>query len=204
LAVYSAPLPKEAYTEADPSRYTSMMLRVYLDLLDQRQAERILDVGPVCQENIRFFARRIRRVYVCDMFLRLAREWDSETKRPREPAWRHLDYSPDTFDGIQLWDLPDHLDNECLQRLAGLCHTMLKSGGMVALSAFDSDCAPPEISSFVVEDSDLHVRWRAQSHLKFPWQFRQIRELTALMQPLTTANSFRYRNGIREFIFRKS
>jgi hypothetical protein len=204
LAVYSAPLPREAHTEADPNRYTSMMLRVYLDLLDQRRAERILDVGPVCQENILFFVRRFRRLYVCDMFLRLALEWDSETKRPRETAWRHLDYSPDTFDGIHLWDLPDHLDDECLQRLTGLLRTMLRTGGLVALSAFDSHCVPAEISSFVVEDSDLHVRWRAQSHLNLPWHFRQIRELTALMQPLTIANSFRYRNGVREFIFQKS
>jgi hypothetical protein len=204
LAVYSAPLPKEAHTEADQNKYTSMMLRVYLDLLDQRQAERILDVGPVCQENILFFARRFGRIYICDMFLRLTREWDLESKRPREPAWGHLDYSPDSFDGIHLWDLPDHLDDECLQRLTGLCHVMLKAGGLVALSAFDSQCAPSEISSFVVEDSDLHVRWRPQPHLKLPWRFRQIRELTALMQPLTIANSFRYRNGIREFIFQKS
>jgi len=203
VSTYIAPLPKQAHTDADPSAYRSMMLRAYLELLDQYQAEQILDIGPICQENIRFFAQRVRRLYVCDMFLRLAREWDPETQQPQERVWRHFDYAPNTFHGIHLWELPDHLNDEGVKRLAGLCHTMLKPGGLVAVSAFESQSAPLQISAFVV-DNNLYLRQRPQSHINFPWHFRQNRELTTLMQPLTTANAFRYRNGVREFLFQRS
>ncbi|MBW2407438.1 MAG: hypothetical protein JRF17_08730, partial [Deltaproteobacteria bacterium] len=36
--------------------YTSNALKLFMEHLNQHPQSKVLDVGPVCQENIRFFA----------------------------------------------------------------------------------------------------------------------------------------------------
>ena len=57
-----------------------------------------------------FFARKIRRYYTCDMFIRLHRSLGQDSKSGN--FCQDLDYSAHSFDGIQLWDLVDHLDDD--------------------------------------------------------------------------------------------
>ena len=46
---------------------------MYLENLGRSSTAQVLDVGPVCEENIRYFARRVKRFHVCDLFFRLHR-----------------------------------------------------------------------------------------------------------------------------------
>ncbi|MBW2669279.1 MAG: hypothetical protein JRD87_05235 [Deltaproteobacteria bacterium] len=69
--------------------YTSNALKLFLEHLEQRPEKKLLDVGPVCQENIRFFASRAKKLYVCDMFIRLDR--CIRKGSPVDQIWDKLD-----------------------------------------------------------------------------------------------------------------
>ena len=111
--------------------YSSNALKLFMEHLDQQSQSRLLDVGPVCEENIRFFANRVWKHYVCDMFIRLDRY--IRKGDPVYQIWKELDYHPESFDGILVWELADRLDEQDVNRLVTLCHSMLKPGGMAVV-----------------------------------------------------------------------
>ena len=160
----------------------------------------MLDVGPVCCENIRFFANRVKRFYVCDMFLRLDRK--RRNRFPLSQAWRYLDYPPQSFDGIVLWELVDRLDDREVGKLADLCYTMVRPRGTVMVFVLGEQSAPPTVNSFVIGDG-YQIYQRPQPHLDLPLHIRQNREVLALMAPLRPIKSFIYLHGFREFIFQR-
>ncbi len=187
-----------AYPEPDLADYTSNVLRLFVEALRRRQEPQVLDVGPVCGENISFLAHRVRRLYVCDMFLRVDR--DRRKGVPLSWTWQHLDYPPQSFDGILLWDLADHLDDREVVRLVELCRTMVRPGGMVAVFVLGAKVLSNTVNSFVIGDG-LRLNLRPQPHLDLPLYVRQNREVLSLFTPFTPVRSFIYRTGLREFLF---
>ena len=187
-----------AYPEPDLADYTSNVLRLFVEALRRRQEPQVLDVGPVCGENISFLAHRVRRLYVCDMFLRVDR--DRRKGVPLSWTWQHLDYPPQSFDGILLWDLVDHLDDREVVRLVELCRTMVRPGGMVAVFVLGAKVLSNTVNSFVIGDG-LRLNLRPQPHLDLPLYVRQNREVLSLFTPFTPVRSFIYRTGLREFLF---
>ena len=139
----------EVNSSADsyPVGYNSTILKEFVGTLERLKDPQTLDVGPVCQENITFFALRMSRHYVCDMFLRLKGQKRKDLLSAN--GWNHLDFPARTFDGIQLWDLCDHLEDEEVSRLVTLCHTMLRYTGLLMLIAF----AAAAFSSFLPKDT---------------------------------------------------
>ena len=81
------------------------MVQLFVETLEQRQDVQILDVGPVCGENIMFFAHRVTRLYVCDMFLRLDR--NRRKGLPSNKVWGHLNYYEELVDFLWRPLLPD-------------------------------------------------------------------------------------------------
>ena len=71
---------------------------MYFENLGRSPTAQALDVGPVCEENIIYFAKRVKRFHVCDLFMRLNRNRPKglSTEKIRE----YLDYAPGSFDGI--------------------------------------------------------------------------------------------------------
>jgi hypothetical protein len=192
--------PIDPETRLIPDGYSSEILQQLIHMLERRRNEQILDMGPVCGENIMFFAQRMKRFYVCDMFVRL----DRELRAGRNPAdiWKHLDYPASSFDGIQLWDFCDHLADRELTSLLRLCHTLLNPEGLLMFTAFEKPIAPVSIHTFVI-GHDFRIDFRSQAHLKLPWYCRHNRALMSLLENFRHLKSFRYRNGIREFLFEK-
>jgi hypothetical protein len=180
--------------------YTSMMLQMYFESLGQPGTAKVLDLGPVCKENITCFAKRIKRLYVCDMFLRL--DQNRRKNLPTHKVWDHLDYAPFSFDGINLWDLIDHLDDIEVARLIELCMASLKPGGMIILSSFEEKASLSRINAFVIRN-DFRVSFRLQNHLDLPWYYRSNRIITEMLSEFRTVKSFLYRNGVREFFCRR-
>jgi hypothetical protein len=200
LTASTGPYPAQSGGEPVSAGYPSTILKLFVETLDRWRDVRTLDVGPVCQENIMFFAGRMQRHYVCDMFLRLQRE--PGNKPGDRDAFRHLDYSPRSFDGIQLWDLTDHLDDFQVRCLVKRCFEMLRSTGLLMLIAFEQKPAPDAINTFVIgEDFLLDVR--EQQHLQLPWFCRHNRALMSLLADFNIVKSFRYRSGLRELLFEK-
>jgi 2-polyprenyl-3-methyl-5-hydroxy-6-metoxy-1,4-benzoquinol methylase len=157
----------------------------------------VLDVGPVCEENIRFFALRVKRFHVCDMFLRLNRNRQEDL--PFKKVRKHLDYAPHSFDGINLWDFIDHIDDDEIGKLVNLCHTMLKPRGMMIVTSFEEQSTPSQIHSFVMQDN-YRLTFRPQNHLDLPCYYRSNRILTNMLSEFVSVKSFIYRNGVREFL----
>jgi hypothetical protein len=187
-------------TELFAVGYSSTILKLFVESLERCSDVQILDAGPVCQENIKFFARRMSRHFVCDMFIRLQRVLGEQPK-PGDLG-RHLDYPPRSFDGIQLWDLIDHLDDDQARQLMTRCFEMLRATGRLMLIALEKKPQPPKISTFVV-GRDFRVDFRLQPHLELSWYCRHNRALMSLLAGFEIVRSFRYVNGLREFLLKK-
>ena len=194
--------PAHSYSNTGPSLadYTSMMLQMYFETLDQSSMAQVLDVGPVCEENITFFAQRVKRFHVCDMFSRLNRI--RREGLPSKNMWKHLDYAPHSFEGINLWDFIDHINDDEIGKLVNLCHTMLNPRGMMLLTSFEEQSAPSQIISFVMQDS-YRLTFRPQNHLDLPCYYRSNRILTDMLSEFASVKSFIYRNGVREFLCKR-
>lgn len=180
--------------------YNSNALKLFTEYLDQQSQSRLLDIGPVCQENIRFFARRVWKHYVCDMFIRLDRH--IRKGEPVYQIWKELNYHPESFDGILMWELADRLDEQDVNRLVTLCHSMLKPGGMAMVMVMGDQVGSSETKSFVVGQNH-RIYLRPQPHLELPLRGRQNRDVLSMMAPFTPAKSFICRPGFMEFLFRR-
>ena len=192
-------LPADRFSDTGPSLgdYTSVLVQTYLETLKKSPTAQVLDLGPVCEENIIYFARRVKRLYICDMFLRLHRSRRKDL--PSRKVWKHLDYASHSFNGINLWDFIDHLNDDEIGKLVNLCDTFLKPKGMMIVTSFEEPSAPSQIHSFVVKDG-YQVAFRLQNHLDLPWYHRSNRIITELLSEFGTVKSFIYRNGVREFL----
>jgi hypothetical protein len=174
-----------------------MMLQMYIQTLARSATAQILDLGPVCEENIRYFAQHVKRFHVCDMFIRLSR--NRRKRLPAKKVWEHLDYAPHCFDGIHLWDFIDHLNDDDIVKLVNLCHTALEPRGMMMVTSFEEQSAPSKIHSFVIQDGGRFA-FRLQHHLDLPYYYRSNRIITNMLSEFHTVKSFIYRNGVREFL----
>jgi len=180
--------------------YTSNALKLFMEHLDQRPERKLLDVGPACQENIRFFASRVKKLYVCDMFIRLDR--CIRKGSPADQIWEKIDYPPQSFDGILLWELADRLDDPDVKRLVTLCHTLLRPGGMAMVVVLGDQSGSSAANAFVV-GQNFRVYLRLQPHLHLPLRSRQNRDVLSMMAPFIPAKSFICRPGFMEFLFRR-
>jgi hypothetical protein len=177
-----------------------MMLQMYFETIDQSSMAQVLDVGPVCEENITFFAQRVKRFHVCDMFSRLNRI--RREGLPSKNMWKHLDYAPHSFEGINLWDFIDHINDDEIGKLVNLCHTLLNPRGMMIVTSFEEQSAPSQINSFVTKDG-YRLTFRPQNHLDLPCYYRSNRILTDMLSEFASVKSFIYRNGVREFLCKR-
>ncbi|MBW1785806.1 MAG: class I SAM-dependent methyltransferase [Deltaproteobacteria bacterium] len=181
--------------------YKSNALQMFFERMAGEPESRVLDLGPACEENIRLFAGRLGRVTICDMFIRLDRCIRREN--PLRDAWTDLDYPPETFDGIVLWDLADRLDDREVSMLVVRCRDLLKPGGTAVLFALGEESETTIVNSFVVEP-DFRVHQRTQHHLSLPIRGRQSRDVLGMMHAFTPLRSFICRPGLVEFLFRRT
>lgn len=181
--------------------YHSKIFQVYLDTLEECPHSQVLDLGPICADNIMFFTKKVKKLYICDMFLQM----DQYRRKglSAEEVWKYMDHRPNSFDGIHLWDFIDHIEDDQAKRLLDLCRSLLKPKGMLMVFSFDERTALSQINSFVIQDN-YHLTFRLQPHIDLPWYYRNNRSLTSLFSTFTSEKSFLYRNGIREFLFRRS
>ncbi len=200
MAPGSPPSPVTHVPDASSTEYTSTILKLFVDTLARWKDVQILDVGPVCEENIMFFGRRMKRLYVCDMFLHLPREM---SKGPRLSGYLdHLDYPQRHFDGIMLWDLCDHLCDVDMRLLLKHCFSILRSKGLLMLTAFEHPPDPQQITTFVI-GQNFRMGLRRQPHLELAWHCRHNRALMSELTDFNHVKSYRHRSGLREFLFRK-
>ena len=185
--------------ESARPHHTSNVLKVFTERLERSRNAQVLDLGPVCGENINFFANRVKRLFVCDMFLRL--DLACRRGRPMADVWQHLDYPPLSFDGIILWGLIDYLDDSEARKLLDLCSTMLKSSGTLLAVVQGEFTVTATINAYVIADN-FGVCLRPQPHLSLSLRTRHNRALLTIADPFTPIKSFVSRDGLREILLR--
>lgn len=161
----------------------------------------MLDLGLICNDNINFLARRVKRLYICDMFQRL--DQNRRQAFPGSRIWQHLDYPARSFDGILLWDLISYLKDNDVHRLVDLCYRMVRPDGMVMMVGLGEQAISPTVSRFVITEH-FQIYLRPRPSIDLPFYTRQNREILALLTPFVPFKSIIYRNGIREFLFQCS
>ncbi len=194
---HAEPLP----SPSDPPSevvYTSRILPLFVEYLDTHPQGKLLDVGPVCGGNIRFFASRVAKLYVCDLFQRLSQE--TRQGRSASHIWRDLNYPVGSFEAVQLWDLGDHLEDRDFTRLVELCVLMVKPKGVMMLIAMGEQ-ADSTFSGSLAVGAAFRLHVRPQPDLDLPRHHRHNREMIAMLSPFKLVKSFIYRNGLREFLF---
>lgn len=194
-------LREEGSLESEPFVHNSNVIRLFINGLERKKDRQILDIGPVCSENINFLAQHVRRLYVCDMFLQLNQEQKKDLSI--SSLWQHLDYQPNSFNGILLWDLIDYLKDNEVSRLVELCIKMLKPGGLIMVFSLSEVSTQTAVNSFVINDS-FQLDLRPQPHLSLPFHTRKNREVLSLFTALSLVKSFIYHNGLRQFLFQRN
>ena len=192
-------LREEDFLEYESVSHTSNAIRLFIKSLERKNDRQILDIGPVCSENINFLARYVMRLYVCDMFLQLNQEQRKDLSL--NSFWQNLNYQTESFDGILLWDIIDYLEDNEVSRLVELCIKMLRAGGFVMVFSLREQVSQTVVNSFVINDS-FQLDLRPQPHLDLPFHTRHNREVLSLFASFTLVKSFIYHNGLRQFLFR--
>lgn len=157
-------------------------------------------MGPVCGENISFLARSVKRLYVCDMLSHLGRS--RQKRMDRVGMEYHLDYPPQSFDGILLWNVLDHLDDQESGRAAALCYTLLKPGGMVLALVAGTDRVEKGTCAFVAKDG-CRLNMERKPDMDLPLYVRNNREVLQFFHLFLPVRSFLYQVGVREYFFRR-
>ena len=181
-----------------PDAYTSKACKMFIESLGGKTEPQVLDIGPVCGENINFFARRARRLFVCDQFSRLHQHRIENSEKGK--TWEELDYPSHSFDGILMWDLVDRLDHDEAVNLIHQCCTLLRPQGVLLVMAYARQTLLPDVHTFVVA-REYQVSFRPQQHLKLHVRCRHNRELMTMFSPLSLVKGQLNQNGFREFVF---
>lgn len=180
----------------------SMVLKRLTDNLKRQKASKILDLGPACQENIDFFARRSKQFYVFDLFTQL-NQTNVKADASYDEIWKQLDFPPDSFDCINLWDLLDHLKDTEALKIIQRCHKMVKPYGLVLVMAMEKALHPRHTSLFAYGQNNRLI-WRTLPNMRLSSYFRHNRALISLLTPFKPIISFRYYSGIREMLFQRT
>jgi hypothetical protein len=171
---------------------------LFVDHLERHREGKLLDVGPACGQNISFFASRVGKLYVFDLFHRL---WEEKNRgRSASHIWPDLDYPVGSFEAIQLWDFGDHLEDRDFARLVELCILMVKPKGMLMLIAMGEGSDTTVSHSYMIREG-FRLQVRSQPDLDLPLHHRHNRDLIAALSPFKLVKSFIYRSGFREFLF---
>jgi SAM-dependent methyltransferase len=189
-----------SHPESETIAYTSKILQQLSDRLEKQRRALVLDVGTVCNENINFFAQRAKKLFVCDIFAHMNRYQGSGLKT--KSVWRHLEYEPNSFDVINLWNSVEHLNDNDAKKLTEICSKIVKKKGLLFVIGIENHVSAQAVSSFVI-GKDFQISQRPQTHLDFPWYCRHNRAVISLFTSFSIVKIFQYRNGLREFLFQR-
>jgi 2-polyprenyl-3-methyl-5-hydroxy-6-metoxy-1,4-benzoquinol methylase len=192
--------PINSHLESESIAYTSKILQQLTNRLEKQRNALVLDVGAVSNENINFFAQRAKKLFVCDIFAHMNRYQSSGLKK--KSVWRHLEYEPNSFDVINLWNIVQHLNDNDAKILTEICSKIVKKNGLLFVIDIENRISAHAVISFVIGE-DFQISLRPQTHLDFPWYCRHNRAMISLFTPFTTVKIFQYRKGIREFLFQR-
>ena len=183
-------------------------LRQFFENLPQDGRLRVLDLGGVSQANVNFIALRGHKLYTEDLLVSLD-HLNAHTKDPAQRAGlaarfveENLDFPPEHFDGILVWDTLEFLDEDLLWSTVTQLQAILKPGGTI-LSFFHTQAKGEPVHVFryqIADHQTLHLQPRFSRPL--PRAFNN-RNLERLFGNFRSVKFFLTRDRLREVIVKR-
>jgi len=183
----------------EPIEYASNVIRLFLEVLGRAQENQVLDLGSTCDENITFFARRLKKLYLCDLLSHLNRD-SSKIKAP-DQLLQQLDYPPQSFHGILLWNMVEYFNHSTIIKIAEKCCYMLKPGGLLLVFLTGNSSFGEVACRFIVKD-EYRVKIELKTDMDPPSHVLNNRELFEILHFFEPLKSYIYKNGLKEHLFR--
>lgn len=186
--------------------HNSLGLRALFQRLQDDVTYEILELGPVRKGNIEFWSQFSNSIYVADLRSSLPLpplppppEDDSE---PPERDWHQLLDLPEErrFDIILAWDLLNYIDLSDLSSLVGYLSRFCRPEAILFMLIFDDQRMRNDIAVYRIVD-ESHLGYELGSANMRDCPRHHAHTLTQIMRRFRSADSFRLRNGIIEYLF---
>jgi hypothetical protein len=184
----------------EDTAHGSRMLKQYVKLLARCYNPEILDMGPVCGNNISFFLDYAAKLHVYDV---LAHTNDNSRQPGLAFLIKNLTYKKNSLDGIHLWDMHDHLDNKTFGSMLSELSLLLKPHGLLVMISSNVVLGQQPFFQYLKTDKDLTVMLQKDRSRRLPYFYRTNRDIEKVMKPFERIGSYICTNGVREFLFRR-
>jgi hypothetical protein len=201
------PLPKPAAGEspapgpaADARARHSHGLEQFFTQIQGQGSLCILDVGGATQANVAFITGLGHKLYSEDFFRVL------DSAPGPEPAagllQLTLDFPPESFDGVLLWDVLEFLPPPLLTAAVGRLYQVTKPGSYL-LAFFHADEKAASVPAYSYRISDSKTLLLASKQMRRPAQMFNNRAVERLFQDFESVKFFLTRDHLREVIVRR-
>lgn len=166
----------------------------------------ILDLGGATQQNVNFITNLGHRLYSED-FLQILNETfglddtvdQSNPGRIEYFLHQALDYQPDHFDGVLVWDVLEYLSPPLLAAVVERLHTIVRPKSYM-LSFFHSDDKLQAVPFYTFRIQEVNLLQVSQQGMHKPAQLFNNRSLEKLFSQFESVKFFLSRDRLREVI----
>jgi hypothetical protein len=190
----------------EPVVHASLGLQSLCERLQNAAGCDILELGPVRSGNVQFWSRFSPYIYIADLRSSLPLpvpvpppEEDSEFV---EPDWDQLLALPEGrgYNVVLAWDLLNYMELPAVSSLVKYLKKFCQPGAILFTLIFDQKQMPDEITIYGIAD-ESHLRYEYATSDMRACPRHQPRALGIVMSQFRTADSFRLRNGVVEYLF---
>lgn len=166
----------------------------------------ILELGPVRSGNLEFWSRFSPSLFIADLRsclpLPVVPPKDPENPEFVRPEWENFLALPGdrTYDVILAWDLLNYLELPAVSSLIDYLRPFCRRGAVLFALIFDQKQMPDQIAVYQIAD-EAHLRYDASGSATCACPRHQPRALSLVMSGFRTADSFRLKNGVVEYLF---
>ena len=193
--------------ESEPVVNSSLGLQSLCQRLQNVPTCDILELGPVRSVNVQFWSRFSPSIFIADLrsSLPLPVSHSEDPENPEEfvsPDWQSLLGLPagHTYDVILAWDLLNYLELPAVSSLIEYLKPFCRRGAVFFALIFDQKQMPDKITVYRIAD-ESHLKYDCAGKEMRACPRHQPRALTLVMSGFRTADSFRLKNGIVEYLF---
>jgi hypothetical protein len=166
----------------------------------------ILDLGGATQQNVSFITNLGHRLY-SENFLQILNEtFEGQDASEQANSGRidyflkqAMDYPPDSFDGVLVWDVLEYLGPALLAAVIDRLHTITRSKSYM-LAFFHSDDKLDAVPYYSFRIENLKTLQIAQEGTRRPAQLFNNRSLEKLFGRFDSVKFFLTRERLREII----
>jgi hypothetical protein len=195
--------------EIEPAVYSSLGLQALCQRIRESGVCDILELGPARNKNLDFWSRFNPSIFIADLRSSLPfplppmEGTDSEASEIPTLDWGKILSLPmdRSYNVILAWDLFNYLEISAVSSLIRYLSRYCRPGTLLFSLIFDQKQMPEEITVYRIID-ESHLAYETSSTVIRTCPRHQPRTLAGVMSNFCTADSFRLRNSIIEYIYK--